>query len=88
MTEAIEDKLGSTNENGTNETDEIEERTLDFGDANDNIRDNTDGRDFNTQLNMNKGNHQLMKGINIVSQMNTSHLAIEEEEQDRQPTHN
>ena len=62
MTEAIEEKLGSTNENGTNETDQIEERKLDISDENDDIRDNIDGRNLNRQLNMNKGNHQLMKG--------------------------
>ena len=62
MTEAIEEKLGSTNENGTNETDQIEERKLDISDANYDIRDNIDGRNLNRQLNMNKGNHQLMKG--------------------------
>jgi len=89
--------MAVTNKNKVKETDETGERTLNHMDASDDANDDTGDNndeieDSQQAIDQEEGKSPsdkrvIRNNMNILSQMNMSQLAIEEEEQNQHPTH-
>jgi len=86
----------STNDNDANKTNEMDERTQDISNTNENINDDMGGNSNEVVEESKKAiDHEeepsddesvTIEDINIMSQMNSSQMAIGEEAQGQQPT--